>query len=86
MQQLRRACQLSKATSRGDGDPAELSGQVEAVLAASRTLVAISAKSFASLETRVTVPQLRALVVIASLATTNLAFFSAPTTPAIGAT
>lgn len=46
---------------------------MEAVLTASRILVAISAKSFASLETQVTVPQLRALVVIASLATTNLA-------------
>jgi DNA-binding MarR family transcriptional regulator len=64
---------VAKPKSRRESDPPELSGQVDAVLTASRILVAISAKSIASLETQVTVPQLRALVVIASLATTNLA-------------
>lgn len=54
-------------------DPPDLAEQVEAVLVASRVLVAISAQSIAALETQVTVPQLRAMVVIASLRRTNLA-------------
>jgi DNA-binding MarR family transcriptional regulator len=54
-------------------DPAELAAQVDAVLAASRVLVGISASSISAVEATVTLPQLRTLVVLASLATTNLA-------------
>lgn len=51
----------------------ELDAQVDAVLAASRVLVGISAASMSAVETTVTVPQFRTLVVLASLASTNLA-------------
>jgi DNA-binding MarR family transcriptional regulator len=46
--------------------------EVDAVMLASRVLVGISAKSIATLEDRVTLPQVRALVVLASLGPLNL--------------
>jgi DNA-binding MarR family transcriptional regulator len=50
-----------------------LAEQVEAVMLASRVLVGISAQSIAAVEDRVSLPQFRALVVIASLQPVNLA-------------
>ena len=55
---------------------AELAAQADAVMLASRVLVAISAQSIAAVEDRVTVTQLRALVVIASLEPVNLVRFA----------
>ncbi|PZS39902.1 MAG: MarR family transcriptional regulator [Pseudonocardiales bacterium] len=47
--------------------------QIDAVMLAARVLVAVSAQSVASVEDRVTLPQLRILVVIASRGPQNLA-------------
>jgi DNA-binding MarR family transcriptional regulator len=49
-----------------------LDAQVDAVLAASRVLVGVSAESIAAVEDQVTLTQLRALVVIASHRSLNL--------------
>ncbi|MGH3843595.1 MAG: MarR family winged helix-turn-helix transcriptional regulator [Pseudonocardiaceae bacterium] len=49
------------------------SEQIDAVMLAARVLVAVSAQSVASVEDRVTLPQLRILVVIASQGPQNLA-------------
>lgn len=46
--------------------------EIEGVLAATRVLVAISAQSVAKVENRVTLPQLRVLVIIASRGPQNL--------------
>ncbi len=55
-------------------DPARPSPeQIDAVLVASRALVAVAAQSVASVEDRVTLPQLRVLVMIASRGPQNLA-------------
>lgn len=51
--------------------------QVDAVLVASRALVAVAAQSVASVEDRVTLPQLRVLVMIASRGPQNLASVAA---------
>ncbi|MGQ0574200.1 MAG: MarR family winged helix-turn-helix transcriptional regulator [Pseudonocardia sp.] len=45
---------------------------VEAVLASARVLVAVSAQSVAAVQDRVTLPQLRVLVMVASRGTLNL--------------
>lgn len=47
--------------------------QVDAVMLAARVLVGVTASSFAAIEDRVTLPQLRVLVMIASLGPLNLA-------------
>jgi hypothetical protein len=47
--------------------------QVDAVMLAMRVLVAVTAQSVAELDERVTLPQLRVLVVIASRGPQNLA-------------
>lgn len=51
--------------------------QIDAVLVASRALVAVAAQSVASVEDRVTLPQLRVLVMIASRGPQNLASVAA---------
>lgn len=51
--------------------------QIDAVLVASRALVAVAAQSVASVEDRVTLPQLRVLVMIASRGSQNLASVAA---------
>jgi DNA-binding MarR family transcriptional regulator len=54
------------------GDPVD-ADQVDAVMLAMRVLVAVTAQSVAQLDERVTLPQLRVLVVIASRGPQNLA-------------
>jgi DNA-binding MarR family transcriptional regulator len=49
-----------------------VSDDVEAVMAAARVLVALSAQSVAAVEDRVTLPQLRVLVIVASRTAPNL--------------
>jgi DNA-binding MarR family transcriptional regulator len=56
----------------GQGDEAD-GGQVDAVMLAMRVLVAVTAQSVANLDERVTLPQLRVLVVLASRGPQNLA-------------
>ena len=51
--------------------------QIDAVMVASRALVAVAAQSVASVEGRVTLPQLRVLVMIASRGPQNLASVAA---------
>ncbi len=51
--------------------------QIDAVLVACRALVAVAAQSVASVEDRVTLPQLRVLVMIASRGPQNLASVAA---------
>jgi DNA-binding MarR family transcriptional regulator len=51
--------------------------QIDAVLLASRALVAVAAQSVAGVEDRVTLPQLRVLVMIASRGPQNLASVAA---------
>jgi DNA-binding MarR family transcriptional regulator len=51
--------------------------QIDAVLVACRALVAVAAQSVASVEERVTLPQLRVLVMIASRGPQNLASVAA---------
>jgi DNA-binding MarR family transcriptional regulator len=53
--------------------PAPGTGDVEAVMAAARVLVAVSARSVAEVEDVVTLPQLRVLVMVASRGPLNLA-------------
>lgn len=61
-------------TRRPEGPAARPSPeQIDAVMAASRVLVAVTAQSVASVEDRVTLPQLRILVMIASKGPQNLA-------------
>ncbi len=55
-----------------DGNPA-FGGQVEAVLAASRVLIGVAARSLAPVEDTVTLTQFRALVIIASRGPLHLA-------------
>lgn len=52
--------------------PSDADEYVTALLAASRALVAISARSLAAMEDRVTVPQFRALVVLSTRGEANL--------------
>lgn len=59
-------------------DAAEPSAeQIDAVVVASRALVAVAAQSVVSVEDRVTLPQLRVLVMIASCGPQNLASVAA---------
>jgi DNA-binding MarR family transcriptional regulator len=55
-----------------DGTGAVATSDVEAVMAAARVLVAVSAQSIAGVDDVVTLPQLRALVMIASRPAMNL--------------
>jgi DNA-binding MarR family transcriptional regulator len=54
------------------GDPDDVDVVTRAVLTASRLLVAVSARSLAEVEERVTLPQFRMLVVLASRGATKL--------------
>lgn len=56
--------------TRADDRPTD--GQVDAVMLAARVLIAVTARSVAAVEDRVTLPQLRVLVVIASRGPTNV--------------
>jgi DNA-binding MarR family transcriptional regulator len=60
---------MAGARHSGAAPPEE---EVEAVLAATRLLVAVTARSVAEVEDRVTLPQLRVLVMIASRGPLNL--------------
>lgn len=59
------------STPEPTGDPT--GPEVEAVMLAARVLVAVSAQSVAAIEDRVTLPQLRVLVMVASRGPLNLA-------------
>jgi DNA-binding MarR family transcriptional regulator len=56
----------------GAGLQADVTALTSAVLTASRLLVAVSARSLAAAEERVTLPQFRMLVLLATLGETNL--------------
>lgn len=61
------------ATSNGTGDPEPTEAeQVDAIMLALQALVGIAAQSVSRVDDRVTMPQLRALVLIASRGTLNL--------------
>lgn len=61
-----------------DGQPTATTGEdVEAVMAAARVLVAVSARSVAAVDDVVTLPQLRVLVMVASRGALNLAAVAA---------
>ncbi|GGL92004.1 MarR family winged helix-turn-helix transcriptional regulator [Nakamurella endophytica] len=61
---------MRTASRRSGPDP--FAGQVEAILAASRVLVGVSAQSLAAVEDRVSVAQFRLLVILASRGTLGL--------------
>lgn len=67
---------MTQRASRGPGprppDEADVDAVTAAVLTASRLLVAISARSLAAVEERVTLPQFRMLVVLATHGETKL--------------
>src|SRR5690349_8976899 len=56
----------------GVSDGGCVDGDIEAVMAAARVLVAVSAQSVAAIEDVVTLPQLRVLVMVASRTAPNL--------------
>jgi DNA-binding MarR family transcriptional regulator len=58
--------------SSADDHDAPSSEQVDAVMLAARVLVGVTARSFAAIEDRVTLPQLRVMVMIASRGPLNL--------------
>jgi DNA-binding MarR family transcriptional regulator len=58
--------------SSADGHDAPSREQVDAVMLAARVLVGVTARSFAAIEDRVTLPQLRVMVMIASRGPLNL--------------
>jgi DNA-binding MarR family transcriptional regulator len=58
----------------GCSEPRPTPAEIDAVLLATRVLVALSAQSVAKIEDRVTLPQLRVLVIIASRGPQNLSF------------
>jgi DNA-binding MarR family transcriptional regulator len=61
-------------TNAGGHETRPTPAEIDAVLAATRVLVAISAQSVAKVENQVTLPQLRVLVVISSHGPQNLNF------------
>jgi DNA-binding MarR family transcriptional regulator len=58
--------------SSADGHDAPSREQVDAVMLAARVLVGVTARSFAAIEDRVTLPQLRVMVMLASRGPLNL--------------
>ncbi|WP_433555320.1 MarR family winged helix-turn-helix transcriptional regulator [Pseudonocardia xinjiangensis] len=60
---------MAQGTTKGPGVQAD---EVEAAMAATRVLVALSARSIAGLDGRITLPQFRVLVMVASTGPVNL--------------
>lgn len=69
--------QMSRAESQGPEHEGELDLLIDAVLTASRVLVAVSARSLAGIEEDVTLAQYRTLVVLASRGSQNAASLAA---------
>lgn len=59
-------CSMQLLSTTHDSSPPVVTAVTDAVLTASRALVAVAARSLASIDTEVTLPQYRALVVLAS--------------------
>ena len=62
-----------RPTQSEDDAPSPTRDEVDAAMSAARAFIAVCAKSVASVEDRVTLPQLRVLVMIASQGSQNLA-------------